>query len=70
MDFKFPKPNLVSLETINIPKDVAIVSFHQATNAGMPMANTSYQASFEQEPQISVLVLAKWIRAFYENSGR
>lgn len=69
MDFVFPVASATSLPVINVPKDVAIVAFHQATDSGMYIAKESYQASFESQPNdgtISVLTLAKWIKAFYE----
>lgn len=69
MDFVFPTPSAASLPVISVPKDVAIVAFHQATDANMYAAKESYQASFEQTPNdgtISVLTLAKWIKAYYE----
>lgn len=66
MNFVFPTANATSLPTVNVPKDVAIVAFHQATDAGMYLAKESYQASFSTEEYISVLTLAKWIRAYYE----
>lgn len=66
MNFVFPTPSATSLPVINVPKDVAIVAFHQATDAGMYIAKESYQASFKEEEDISVLTLAKWIRAYYE----
>lgn len=65
MEFVFPTPSAASLPVISVPKDVAIVAFHQATEAGMYIAKESYQASFKEE-EISVLTLAKWIRAFNE----
>lgn len=65
MEFIFPTPSATSLPVITVPKDVAIVAFHQATDAGMYIAKESYQASFKEE-DISVLVLAKWIRAYYD----
>ena len=65
MEFVFPTPSAASLPVISVPKDVAIVAFHQATDAGMYVAKESYQASFKEE-DISVLTLAKWIRAYYE----
>jgi hypothetical protein len=72
MDFKFPPPQAVPLANIMVPKDVAIVAFHQATNASLPLAKESYLASFEgdkiHDGQITVLVLAKWIRAYYEST--
>lgn len=70
MNFVFPVANAASLPDIRIPKDVAIVAFHQATESGMYIAKESYQASFEasttSDGTISVLVLAKWIRAYYD----
>lgn len=66
MNFVFPTANATSLPTVNVPKDVAIVAFHQATDAGMYLAKESYQASFSTEEYISVIILAKWIRAYYE----
>lgn len=67
MQFVFPVANAASLPNVSVPKDVAIVAFHQATDAGMYVAKESYQASFEtSENSISVLTLAKWIRAYYE----
>lgn len=65
MEFIFPTPSATSLPAIVVPKDVAIVAFHQATDAGMYVAKESYIASFKEEP-ITVLTLAKWIKAFYE----
>lgn len=65
MNFVFPTANATSLPTIEVPKDVAIVAFHQATDAGMYLAKESYEASFQNE-LISVLTLAKWIRAYNE----
>lgn len=65
MEFIFPTPSATSLPVVTVPKDVAIVAFHQATDAGMYIAKESYQASFKEE-DISVLVLAKWIRAYYD----
>jgi hypothetical protein len=65
MNFVFPTANATSLPTIEVPKDVAIVAFHQATDAGMYLAKESYQASFTDE-SITVLTLAKWIRAYNE----
>ena len=73
MDFKFPVPQLTPLPTIAIPKDVAIVAFHQATDAALAIAKESYTASFEStinEGTISVLTLAKWIRAYYVNQQK
>ena len=66
MNFVFPLANATSLPTINVPKDVAIVAFHQATDAGMYLAKESYQASFTTDESITVLTLAKWIRAYNE----
>lgn len=65
MEFIFPTPSAASLPVVTVPKDVAIVAFHQATDAGMYIAKESYQASFKED-DISVLVLAKWIRAYYD----
>jgi len=65
MEFIFPTPSAASLPVVTVPKDVAIVAFHQATDAGMYIAKESYQASFKDD-DISVLTLAKWIRAYYE----
>jgi hypothetical protein len=71
MDFKFPKPSATTLPQVMLPKDVAIVAFHQATDSGLLLAKESYNASFETETtsdgQISVLTLAKWIKAYYES---
>jgi hypothetical protein len=72
MDFKFPKPVATSLAQVLVPKDVAIVAFHQATDAGMLLAKESYVASFETDSttdsqQITVLTLAKWINAYYKS---
>lgn len=66
MNFVFPTANATSLPTVSVPKDVAIVAFHQATDAGMYLAKESYQASFTTDESITVLTLAKWIRAYYE----
>lgn len=69
MDFVFPVASATALPVVNVPKDVAIVAFHQATDAGMYVAKESYQASFDKatnDGSISVLTLAKWIKAFYE----
>lgn len=69
MEFIFPTPSAASLPVVQVPKDVAIVAFHQATDSGMYIAKESYQASFEKEPNdgtISVLILAKWIKAYNE----
>lgn len=66
MNFVFPTPNAASLPTVSVPKDVAIVAFHQATDAGMYLAKESYQASFTTDESITVLTLAKWIRAYNE----
>lgn len=65
MEFIFPTPSAASLPVVTVPKDVAIVAFHQATDAGMYIAKESYQASFKDD-DISVLTLAKWIRAYYD----
>lgn len=65
MEFVFPTPSASSLPVISVPKDVAIVAFHQATDAGMYVAKESYQASFKED-DISVLTLAKWIKAYNE----
>jgi hypothetical protein len=67
MEFKFPKAQATSLPVVQVPRDTAIVAFHQATDAGMPLAKESYVASFNEEEQISVLTLAKWIKAYYES---
>lgn len=66
MNFVFPTANAASLPVIDIPRDVAIVAFYQATDAGMFLAKESYQASFPANESISALVLAKWIKAYYE----
>jgi len=66
MNFIFPTASATSLPSISIPKDVAIVAFHQATDAGMYLAKESYQASFPTDDSITVLTLAKWIRAYSE----
>ena len=65
MEFVFPVPSATALPQILVPKDVAVVAFHQATDAGMYTAKESYQASFNED-NISVLVLAKWIKAYYD----
>jgi hypothetical protein len=65
MEFVFPKQAAAALEVIQVPLDVAIVAFHQATDAGMIFAKESYTASFDIDA-ISVLVLAKWIKAYYD----
>lgn len=66
MEFVFPTASATSLPVIQVPRDVAIVAFHQATDSGMYVAKESYQASFKEEESISVLVLSKWIRAYLE----
>lgn len=70
MEFIFPTPSAASLPVVQVPKDVAIVAFHQATDSGMYAAKESYEASFEREQtssgSITVLVLAKWIRAYLD----
>lgn len=70
MNFIFPAASAASLPDISVPKAVAIVAFHQATNSGMYVAKESYEASFEQDQttsgNISVLTLAKWIRAYLD----
>lgn len=63
MNFVFPTATATSLPVVEVPMDVAIVAFHQATDSGMYVAKESYQASF-QTNEISVLTLAKWIKAY------
>jgi hypothetical protein len=70
MDFKFPKPEPTTVvPSLPIHKLMACTAFNEATGAGTGMANASYNASFEDKPDISVLTLARWIRAYYEDQN-
>ena len=73
MDFKFPKPEPATVvPSLPIHKLMACTAFNEATGAGNAMSVASYIASFEEKqekPDISVLTLARWIRAYYEEQN-
>jgi len=50
-------------------KLMACTAFNEATGAGTGSTAASYAASFEDKDQISVLTLARWIRAYYEDQN-
>jgi hypothetical protein len=69
MEFKFPKPETTTVPTVPLNKLMACTAFNEATGAGSGSAAASYNASFEDKDQISVLTLARWIRAYYEDQN-
>ena len=68
-EFKFPKPEATTVPTVPINKLMACTAFNEATGAGSGATVASYNASFEDKDQISVLTLARWIRAYYEEQN-
>ena len=68
-EFKFPKPEATTVPTVPVNRLMACTAFNEATGAGTGSTALSYNASFEDKDQISVLTLARWIRAYYEEQN-
>jgi hypothetical protein len=70
IDFKFPKPEATTVPTVPVNKLMACTAFNEATGAGAGSTTASYNASFTENDvvldSISVLNLARWIRAYYD----
>ena len=69
MEFKFPKPETTVVPSVPVNKLMACTAFNEATGAGSGLSVASYNASFDAADQISILTLARWIRAYYEDQN-
>lgn len=68
-EFKFPKPEATVVPSVPVNRLMALTAFNEATGAGSGSTAASYNASFDTAEQISILTLARWIRAYYEDQN-